>query len=76
MSAQEKAQRYNSSVAQELYLEQGGTLAGWYACAGAPATDPLERRIKALASALPNDMQREERFALLSALVFEAGVEP
>ncbi len=76
MSAQDKAERHNSSVAQELYLEQGGTLAGWYACAGTPAAEPLERRIKALASALPDDMPYEERFALLSALVFEAGVEP
>lgn len=39
MTPQQKAQFYNSSLALELFLAQGGTLADWYACAASP---PIE----------------------------------
>lgn len=75
LRARTKSKACNSSLALELHLGRGGTLAEWYACAAAPPVETREDRRKAelarLIRHMPNGLTDAEQTAWLAVAALE-----
>lgn len=69
--AAKKSKAYNSSLDQELWLLQGGTLAEWYAVAAAPPAQTEQERQRArlarLLRHMPDGLTVPEQTAWIAA---------